>query len=197
VDRCDLHIFDRPSAIAFLVLDAHIRRLDVVIHDGQLVRLCPLLDLVLVTIGAPVTVAATAILGLEETLVLALEFVVEDHAMHSRVARVEPFRSTQIGSVELRVVSQFAWLRDARIELLTFPINPSPCTLENLTTTVRQRHDGRARVANDVWRGAHEPELTQVCEVASTSVCGPTVVVAKIGRRDDAERPDRRQRTSF
>jgi hypothetical protein len=191
------HIFDGSTAVAFLVFDAHIGELDVLIHDGQLVRLCPAFDLFLIASRPSVAIAAPSILGLEELLVLALQLVVEHHAMHSRVAPFEPFRGAQIGSVELGVVSEFARLRDACIELLTLPINPSPCALEDLAATVRQRHEGRARVTYNVWHGAHEPELTQMRDVASTSVCRPAVMVAEIGGGHDAERPDRRQGTSL
>jgi hypothetical protein len=89
VDSGDLHIFDGSSAIALLVLDAHVGKLDVVVHHGQLVRLRPALDFFLSTIGPSIAVATPAILGLQEALVLTLQLVVEDQTTRcTRASRV-------------------------------------------------------------------------------------------------------------
>jgi hypothetical protein len=70
----------------------------------------PLGNLLLVSIGVSVVIAAVPIVFVQPPLILALEFVVQDDAIDSGVAFGQAPSRTQVRAIYLRVVLHFAWL---------------------------------------------------------------------------------------
>ena len=98
-------------------------------------------DLLGGSVGAPVAVGAVSIPLLQEALVLALEFVVEDDAPQAVATLGDPVGGLQVGSIDLDVVLQLARLPDARVERLSAVLaRPAP-GLEQLTSVLRQGDD--------------------------------------------------------
>jgi len=65
-----------------LVLDAVVREVDLAIEVRQVVVARPLANLVLVAVGAAIAVGASAVVFLEELLVLALQVLFEDDTLN-------------------------------------------------------------------------------------------------------------------
>jgi hypothetical protein len=107
-------------ASVHLVLDAVVREVHLAVEVRQVVLPRPLADLVLVAVGASVTVRPAAVVFLQELLVFALQVVVEDDALdlEAAVLVAEPGFLLAVGGVEVRVVVEFALAADARVEVL-------------------------------------------------------------------------------
>jgi hypothetical protein len=90
MDRHDLEIQVVRETVRILVLDARIRKLHVSVLDRQVMLARPVLDLPSTTVGTTVLVRPTAIARLEESLVVALQLVVEDDPFDAGAARLEP-----------------------------------------------------------------------------------------------------------
>lgn len=112
VRRDDLEIFVPLRSVAVLVLDAHIGEADAVVRHRQSVLASPLSDLVRVPIG-PAARSSPAIALLPESLVVAFQFVVEDHAPDSATVLADSRLGSQVRAVDSRVVRQLAGLLDA------------------------------------------------------------------------------------
>jgi hypothetical protein len=78
----------------------------------------PTMNLFRRSIRSAVAVRSAAIPLLEELLILALEFIVENDAADARAFAAETLGSVRVRAVDLRVVGQLAWLLDARVESL-------------------------------------------------------------------------------
>jgi hypothetical protein len=118
VDGLDLEIGRPQPAVAVLVLDARVGKLDVPILVRQFVLDGPAMDLVRRSIGPAVAGGSTAIALLQELLVIALELVVEDDAVDQRALFAEPLSLLQVRAIDLRVAGQFAGLAKARVKQL-------------------------------------------------------------------------------
>jgi hypothetical protein len=84
VQSLDLQIFRALPAVAVVVLDASVGKLHMPIVLRKVVFQSPTMNLFWRSIGSAVAVRSTAIPLLEELLVLAFEFVVEDNATDTR-----------------------------------------------------------------------------------------------------------------
>jgi hypothetical protein len=82
--RHHLDVLHGVLPISPVVLNAHIRELDVVVDHRQLVSDVPLGGLVGSQTRAAVTVVTTTTRGLKETLIVPLEFLFQDHAANAR-----------------------------------------------------------------------------------------------------------------
>jgi hypothetical protein len=69
----DFDVFTIEVSISALVFNADIRELDVLINDGEVVRSGPGVNLVTGSIGPARRATVSAIVGLEEALVVALQ----------------------------------------------------------------------------------------------------------------------------
>jgi len=63
VRRDDLHVFAAPAAVRVLVLDADVRKVDLIIEVGQVVFVGPLANL----IGRPIGVAVVVVVALSRS----------------------------------------------------------------------------------------------------------------------------------
>ena len=110
---------ERVIASIDVVLDAHVRKLDVPpVVAGKVALPCPVLDLQRIAIGSAIAAVTIAVVLLQEPLILAFQVVLEDDAVDVRAFVTEAFGFLRVGAIEFRVMLQFAWLRDAGIERL-------------------------------------------------------------------------------
>lgn len=79
----DLDVLVPRHPITVLILDACIRKVNVSVVVRQVVFARPLRDLLRLTVRPPVAVLLASIALMQKTLIVALELVVQDHAMHS------------------------------------------------------------------------------------------------------------------
>ena len=103
-----------------LVLDAIVREVDLPIEVRQVVLVRPLADFVLVAVRTAVAVGASAVVLLQELLILALQVLLEDDApnLGPVVLVPEPCLLLPVGRIEIRVVVNFAVAAHARVERL-------------------------------------------------------------------------------
>jgi hypothetical protein len=99
VRRYDFDVLDRAAAVAILVLDPRIRQLDVSLLVWQLVLLGPSDDCLLAALRRFSALTTSPVLGLQESLILALQLLFEDHTTDA----ITPL-SEMVGSLHVRVV---------------------------------------------------------------------------------------------
>jgi hypothetical protein len=145
--RDDLEVFDLPAPIPVLVLDAYIRKLDVLVFVWQSVRQRPLPNLVAGAIGSAVAVAFPAIALLEEALVFALQLVVEDHAADMTTALPDLLCRSFVRTVEVRVMRDLGPPGKARIEALAVIERTVLSCIQKVATAVCEGHERGARTS--------------------------------------------------
>src|SRR5262249_24166051 len=164
--RQDLEILDGRASIAVVVLDAHIRKLHVVLDHRELVRRRPCRDLIGVPIGPAIRIATAAVGRLQEPLTVTLQLVIEHDATDATTVAHYAFRRAAVGAIQVRVMRQFTRLADACVE----PLRPVALAIlaavfQDVTTSVRQRDKRRPRLADDMWHGPNQPEVTEMPEL--------------------------------
>src|SRR3954454_14072077 len=128
----------------------------------------PVFDLPRVAIGLAVVVLALPIALVQPFLVLALQLVVEDHALDAGVTLLEAVGDAEIRLVDLRVVFELAFAFEPRIELLARVLVAASMRLQEVTAAVGQDDsDVAATVEPD---GADEALLAQVAQVAAARI---------------------------
>jgi hypothetical protein len=125
-------------------------------------------------------------------LVLALEFIVEDHALNAGVTFFEPVRDAEIRLVDLRVVFELAFSFEPRIELLARVLVAASMRLQQVTAAVGQ-DDGDVAAAVEP-NDADEPLLAQVAQVAAARIRFAPGVIAQVVRGNDAKGANGAQR---
>jgi hypothetical protein len=112
-----------------VVLDAVVREVDLAVEVREVVLACPLADLVLVPVRAAVAVRPSAVVFLQESLVLALQVMVEDDTsnLEPAVFVAKPRFFLPVGRVEAGVMLDFALTADAGVELLRRFAVPVEC----------------------------------------------------------------------
>jgi hypothetical protein len=105
-----LEILVPRAAVTVFVLDAGIRESDVPVAVRQLVFPCPPGNLRRLTVRPAVAVLLAAIALVEKSLIVGLQFVVEDDAPNPTALTAETFLGALIGAVDLGVVRQLARL---------------------------------------------------------------------------------------
>ena len=118
VDGQDLDILMVPAPVDLLVFDPHIREMDLFIEVRQVVFEGPLLNLPVIAIRVSVVVVAIPIVFMELLLVLALELVVEEHALDMGIALGQALGDAQVGVIDLCVMFELALSFEAGVELL-------------------------------------------------------------------------------
>jgi hypothetical protein len=105
VRRKELNVLVQFATVD-LVLDPVVREVHLAAEVRQVVVAGPVSDLVFATVGPPVAIRPSAVVGLEELLVLALEVLLEHHAAHVEFAVLlaEPLLLLTVRRVQLRVV---------------------------------------------------------------------------------------------
>ena len=108
MQRLDLDVERSEVAVAVLVLDARVGKLDVAVVVRELVLDGPTMDLFRRSIGPSVALGLAAIALLQELLILALQLIVENDAADEGTVFAEALGILEIGSIDLRVVRQLA-----------------------------------------------------------------------------------------
>ena len=137
MERRHFHVLDVASAVRPLEFDPHIRKVDLTIEERQLVVMRPLFDLSSVAVWSSVCVRMIAIPLVQELLVFAFQFVVEDNPMNANVVFLKPLRGSSVGRVQLCVMREFTRPDVPRIERLTRFVIGRPVALEKLASSVR------------------------------------------------------------
>ena len=115
--------------------------------------------------------------------------------MYSRTVVLQAFRDPQISAKELDVVREFTAFADARIEGLFGLRPPRSMRLQDIASTIRQRHECRfARPRSKGATALISPALSQALEVPMPHVSCPAAVVPQIVGRHGAERAYGRER---
>ena len=106
------------------------------------------------TIGPAITVVAVAIASLQKLLVIVLELVLEDGAMHVRAFVSQPLGLFQIGARNLGVVLQLPRLLNAMVKRLAFRrVIVQASRLEQVAALFGQRDDCRVTIEADSLDG--------------------------------------------
>ena len=164
----DLDVLDSATPIAVLVLDPHIRQLDVSVLVRQLVLLGPSSDCLLAAFRRLSALTTSPAFSMQEPLILALQILFEDYAAD----RLTPFRQAfgclHVRAVEPGIVGQLTRLVDADVERLavTFGARPSR-SFEDVSAAASKRHQRRPRAPHDIRNGLHKAKIAKALEIAS------------------------------
>jgi hypothetical protein len=191
--RGDLYVFQNATAIAVVVLDAHVRELDVTLVIRQLVLARPPLDLLGFSFGSTQGSTAAAIRLLKETLVVALELLLQHDTANATAASNQAVDGLLVGAIQANVVRQFPWLRDAGIEgLRRLVVSRAPRMLEHHPTSLGERDEGRPFVTDDIRHDIYQAKLAEMRQIprVGAMVPGP---VPKIDIRNHSKRANRRK----
>src|SRR5882672_8520370 len=94
----DFDVVVIQSAVPFLILDAQVREVHVVVEVRQVVFERPVADFLVGPVGVPVVVHAVAIPLMQPGLVFTLELMVEDDSFDPRAALVQALRGAFVGA---------------------------------------------------------------------------------------------------
>src|SRR5688572_21008469 len=140
----DLKILMPRAAVAVFVLDAGIREPDVPIVVRQVVFTRPPCNLFRLTVRPAVAVLLAAITLVQESLIVALQLVVEDDAPNPTALAAETALGALVGAIDAGIVRQLAWLPEAGPERLTWLVRSVtalvPVGLEQVPAAIRQRY---------------------------------------------------------
>jgi hypothetical protein len=193
VRRHDLDVLSFPTSIRLLILDADVRKVDLVIEVREVVLVGPLANLIACAIGVAVILVVVLVALVEPTLVLTLQLVVEDHAVDVRA----PLQETRLGllvcAIDLKVVFQFPLTRQARVEGLVMVVVAVPMALEQASAGPGQA-DSMIAVPGHARR-LEKSLFTQVAEVTGSRIGEPAVVVAEVTTGDNSKSADGRERS--
>jgi hypothetical protein len=148
----DFDVLVLSEAIAVLVLDADVRKVNVAIEVGEVVLACPGLNLTNVVIRAAVAVFSATVAPLSEALILPFELVVEGDTPDAPSLVTETLFGPEVSPVDLTIVGQLARLPEARVELLagvsSVLVTPLETVgFEEVPAAARQENDPLARTA--------------------------------------------------
>jgi hypothetical protein len=184
------------AAISVFVLDSGIREPDVPVVVRQLVFPRPPRDLVGLAVRATVAVLLAAIALVEESLIVTLEFVVEDDAPHPAALASKALLGALVGAIDGRIVHQLARLSDASVKglagLVAAVIALVAIGLEDIAPAVGQGH---GPVVGTERRRANQSFALEMFEAPSRPL-GVTKVV-KISFDNNAKGTDGRQRAAL
>ena len=143
----DLEILVPRATISVFVLDAGIRETDVPIVVRQLVFPRPTRNLFGLTVRPAVAVLLAAIALVEESLIVALQLVVEDDAPNPTALAAETLLGALVGAIDVRVMRELARLSDTGVEglagLVVAVVTLVAVGLEQVTSAVRQSRRDR------------------------------------------------------
>jgi hypothetical protein len=159
--RCDdLDVLDGAATISALVLEPRIRELNMPVVIRELVFLSPTSHGLCAFFRGLTSIAAPAVLALQEPLILALQLFFENDTAHRLAALGQSLCGFHVCAVNLGIVGQLTTLGDADVERLTISgAGPSP-SLEHVTSVAGECHQGRPRSPDDVRSRPHEAKVT-------------------------------------
>jgi hypothetical protein len=187
----DLHVVVALTAVDIAILDLAVWEMHVPVEVRQIVLVCPLGDLPLVSVRTAVGIWPVAIPLLQPLLALALQLVIEPHALNLQAALFQARCLALVGSINLSVVFQFTLAFEARPESLAgIPVAVS-IRFQKVPTTVSQ-DDGLFAVTRDA-NGLDKTLFAEVAEVAATRIARPVITIAKVAGGHDPKRTDRHE----
>jgi hypothetical protein len=193
VDSQNLDIDMVVAPVYLLVFDPHVGEVDLVVKVREVVLTRPFLDLMWFPIRPSIGIVPVRVTLVEPLLVLALELVVENHAVDAGRARIELLRFAQISLADLRVMFDLARLNQAGIELLEVLVMPvDAMRVEQVSAAVREDDDMAPVTIQSL--GPNEALFAQVAQVARARIGGSAVVVSKVARRYHTEGTNGRER---
>ena len=167
----ELEILMSAAAIGTLVFDAHVGELHAVADDWKIVRGGPRANLVrgpIRTSGGP---SAGAIVGLQETLIVALQFVIDDHSSDAGAGVLQASGGGGIRAIDLGVMRQFAGLYQPGVELLSRLLCVrSSIAFEQPVPVARQRHERGSPTGQDVRPQLDEFRFAEALKVSVPAV---------------------------
>ena len=128
--RDDLNVLATPTAVRVLVLDADIRKVDLIIEVGQVVFIGPVADLIGRPIGVAVVVVVVLVAFVQPLLVLALELVVEGDPLDVGATLHQTRLCLLIRAIDLKVLFHFPLAFEARVEGLVVLLVGVPMPLK-------------------------------------------------------------------
>jgi hypothetical protein len=131
----------------------------------------------------------------EPALVLALQLVVEDDALDVRAAVQETVLGLFVRAIDLKVVFEFPFAPQARVERLGVLVIGIAVALKEAAPVLRQAH--RMVAVPRHARGLDQPLFPEVSQVARAWISRAAVVVAEITTGDHSERANGRERSRF
>ena len=138
-----------------------------------------------------VVVVPLPVSRVQPLLVLALQLVVEDHALDLGAALGKPLGRLQVRVLNLHVVLEFQLAFHAGVVLLARVMTLPPTCVQELTAAVCQRDRDVALAMHP--DGLNQSLFTQMAEVPAPRVCAPSVMVPQLARGDDTEGAGGRQ----
>jgi len=175
------------AAVAVFVLDSSVWKLHVPVFVRQFVLARPPRDLLGLAIRPTIAVLLASIAFVEEALVVALELVVQDHALHPSALVAQALLSPLVGAIDLRIVRELARLPEAGVERLAgFPCAVAVLVaigFKEIFPTVGQ-HDGAVICAE-----RRSPNQTLFFEMPEILACLSRLVpcVVQIAFRHDSK----------
>jgi hypothetical protein len=140
VRRDDLQVLDLSAAVPVLVFDADIRKLDVLVFVRQAMRQRPFANLVGGVIWPAIAVPFLSITLLKESLVFALQLVVEDDTPDVATAISDRLRSSFVGPMNVRIVGDLRPSREAGIEALAIIDRAILSGVQEVSPALREGH---------------------------------------------------------
>jgi len=190
--RRDLDVVVVPMAVWFLVLDACIGEVHLVIEVRQLVFERPVPNLFVSPIRVSVVIIAVAVPLMQPLLVVALELMIEDDAIDARAALREALCRPFVRAIDLQVVLKLSFAFQAIPERLAARLVAITMTFEKAAALLRERHSMLARARHP--NGLDQPLLAQMSKIARARIGWPIVMISEITTGDHSKRTDRRER---
>jgi hypothetical protein len=129
-------------AITVLEFNPRVREAHAVVLAGQVVFLRPGGNLLWRSIGSAGAVGPSSVPLLEELLVFALKFAIEEDATDTAALVANLRLGVAAGAIDIGVVGQFARLLEPRVEHLPRLSGVlTPIRFEQSSTSVREHHD--------------------------------------------------------
>jgi hypothetical protein len=191
----DLHIQMVFAAVGVPVLDLTVRELHVPIPVRQVVLMGPLLDFARVAIRPSVGVRPAAIALVQPLLVLALQLLLQAHALKLHSLCLELCGITFIRAIDLTVVFELPLARDARMERLPAVVVAIAIRFKHVPAAVGQ-DDRLLSIAGDA-DGLDQTLFAEVPEVSVARIARPIVTVAEVAGGHDTKRADSSQRPAL
>ncbi len=157
--QLDVSILGPP--VLGLVLNPQIRQLEVSPHHRQVVRVSKR-----EAIGREVRVSV-AIVAIQESLVVALQFVVEHDTRDAAALALDAGGLLLVDAIDLRVMPELARLRNASVVLLSATVRAGGrVRVQQVLAVSRQRDDMPHAAAVDEAFAGHETLIGQMTPVA-------------------------------
>jgi hypothetical protein len=165
---------------------------DLVIEVRQVVLVRPIANLIRRSIRMAVVVVMVLVAFVKPALVLALQLVVEDDALDVRPAVQETVLSLFVRAIDLKVMFEFPFAPQARVERLRVLVIVIAVALEEAAPVLCQAH--RMVAVPGHSRGLDQPLFAQVSQVAGPWISGAPIVVSEITTGDHSEGTNGRER---